>query len=86
VENIFVLPGIPQYFEKKVMCQISVTTALVTILVLLRQMNAITKYFLTASKRSILRKIIIDTEEEALVQILDRLVQNNTLVKIGSYP
>lgn len=64
--NIFILPGVPQFFQKKV--------------------EHVAKYLSTELERSVAFKVVLSIDEDAIVPILNSVVERNPLVSFGSYP
>ena len=64
--NIFILPGVPQFFEKKV--------------------ELVASYLSTELERSVQFKVVLSIDENSIVPILNRVVDNHPNVSFGSYP
>jgi molybdopterin-biosynthesis enzyme MoeA-like protein len=64
--NIFVLPGVPQFFEQKI--------------------ENVAKYLSCQLERSEAYKVVLLVDEDSIVPILNRVVENHPDVCIGSYP
>lgn len=64
--NIFVLPGIPEFFEKKI--------------------RDVAGYLSCQLERGHGYKVILSVDENSIVPVLNRVVENNPMVSIGSYP
>lgn len=64
--NIFVLPGVPEFFEKKIM--------------------DVAGYLSCQLERGPSYKVILSVDENSIVPALNRVVENNPMVSIGSYP
>jgi molybdenum cofactor synthesis domain-containing protein len=69
-ENVFILPGIPQYYANKIDLIMKYFLPILNVKQLLKES----------------RKIILDIEEREFLLQLDTLVQQHPTVKIGSYP
>lgn len=64
--NVFVLPGIPEYFEKKI--------------------RDVAGYLSCQLERGPGYKVILSVDENSIVPVLNRVVENNPMVSVGSYP
>lgn len=64
--NIFVLPGIPEFFERKI--------------------QDVARYLSCQLERGPGYKVILSVDENSIVPVLNRVVENNPNVSIGSYP
>ena len=64
--NIFVLPGVPEFFEKKIM--------------------DVAGYLSCQLERGPGYKVILSVDENSIVPALNRVVESNPMVSIGSYP
>lgn len=64
--NIFVLPGIPEFFEKKI--------------------QDVAGYLSCQLERGPGYKVILSVDENSIVSVLNRVVENNPMVTVGSYP
>lgn len=64
--NIFVLPGVPEFFEKKI--------------------TDVAGYLSCQLERGPGYKIILSVDETSIVPVLNRVVESNPMVAIGSYP
>ena len=64
--NIFVLPGIPEYFERKI--------------------QDVAGYLSCQLERGPGYKVILSVDENSIVPVLNRVVENNPNVAVGSYP
>lgn len=64
--NIFVLPGIPEFFEKKI--------------------QDVAGYLSCQLERGAGYKVILSVDENSIVPVLNRVVGNNPMVSVGSYP
>lgn len=64
--NVFVLPGVPQFFSKKI--------------------ENVAEYLSCQLERSVAYKVVLSVDENAIVPVLNQVVENNPCVSIGSYP
>jgi len=64
--NIFILPGVPEFFAKKI--------------------ENVATYLSSQLERSIVMRIVLNVEEQCIVEVLNRAVQNHPKVSMGSYP
>lgn len=64
--NIFVLPGVPEFFEKKI--------------------RDVASYLSCQLERGPGYKLILSVDENSIVSVLNRVVENNPMVSVGSYP
>jgi len=64
--NIFILPGIPDYFAQKI--------------------ENVAEYLSCQLERTAGVKVVLKVDENSIVPILNRVVENHPNVSIGSYP
>eukprot|EP00533_Pseudo-nitzschia_delicatissima_P007866 CAMPEP_0116086700 /NCGR_PEP_ID=MMETSP0327-20121206/4990_1 /TAXON_ID=44447 /ORGANISM="Pseudo-nitzschia delicatissima, Strain B596" /LENGTH=651 /DNA_ID=CAMNT_0003577759 /DNA_START=240 /DNA_END=2195 /DNA_ORIENTATION=+ len=64
--NIFILPGVPEFFAKKI--------------------ENVATYLSSQLERSIVMRIVLNVDEQCIVEVLNRAVQNHPKVSMGSYP
>ena len=64
--NIFILPGIPEIFEKKI--------------------DNVANYLSCQLKRGTTYKVLLSVDENSIVSVLNKVVENHPMVSIGSYP
>jgi molybdopterin-biosynthesis enzyme MoeA-like protein len=65
-KNIFILPGIPEFFSKKIV--------------------DVAEYLACQLERSPAYKVVLQVDENSIVPVLNKVVENHPNVVIGSYP
>ncbi len=65
-QNIFILPGVPEFFEKKI--------------------ENVAEYLSCQLERSEAYKVVLSVDENLIVSVLNKVVENHPSVTIGSYP